>query len=80
LEEQGIRRNKVFKADFLDSYGYYLNFDRQLSLDKTRSARLIGRVRFNFILVQGVRQIEEGGYDTLLNNNIKPWSISMLLI
>lgn len=37
LEEHAARRNKVFKADFLDSYGYYLNFDRQLSLDKARS-------------------------------------------
>jgi len=38
LEEHCNKSNKVFKADFLDTYGYYLTFDRQLSLDKARSA------------------------------------------
>ena len=35
---QGLRENKVFKGKFLDSYGYYLTVDRQLSLEKVRSA------------------------------------------
>lgn len=38
LEELGLKANAVFKGDFLDTYGYYLTFDRQLSLDKARSA------------------------------------------
>jgi hypothetical protein len=38
LKEHYVSNNEVFKADFLDNYGYYLTFDRQLSLDKARSA------------------------------------------
>ena len=38
LEERGVKGNEVFAAEFLDSYGYYLDFDRQLSLDKAREA------------------------------------------
>ncbi|KAJ9661101.1 hypothetical protein H2201_006651 [Coniosporium apollinis] len=38
LEEHGMKSNQVFKADFLDTYGYYLTSDRQLSLDKARAA------------------------------------------
>lgn len=38
LEKHGIRNNQVLKADFLDTYGYYLTSDRQLSLDKVRAA------------------------------------------
>ncbi|KAI9874392.1 MAG: Altered inheritance of mitochondria protein 6 [Pleopsidium flavum] len=36
LEEHSNKSNKVFKAVFLDTYGYYLTSDRQLSLDKAR--------------------------------------------
>ena len=38
LIKQGLKGNEVFKGQFLDSYGYYLNFDRQMSLEKARSA------------------------------------------
>jgi len=38
LERLGIRADTVFQGEFLDSYGYYLDFDRQLSLDKIREA------------------------------------------
>lgn len=40
LEEaqHGNKSTLVFKPDFLDAYGYRLNFDRQMSLDKARSA------------------------------------------
>ncbi|KAJ7277554.1 hypothetical protein C8J57DRAFT_1309612 [Mycena rebaudengoi] len=38
LKERCKKSNAVFKAEFLDSYGYYLNFDRHLSLDKARAA------------------------------------------
>ncbi|KAL8744445.1 MAG: hypothetical protein Q9184_007996 [Pyrenodesmia sp. 2 TL-2023] len=38
LEAKGVRSSAVFKGDFLDSYGYYLDFDRHLSLDKVRRA------------------------------------------
>jgi len=39
LEEHGIKSGQMFQAKFLVSYGYYLTFDRQLSLDK---ASLVG--------------------------------------
>ena len=38
LEQYGVKSLDVFKGDFLDTYGYYLTFDRQLSLDRARSA------------------------------------------
>ena len=38
LEKKGLKGTEVFKGEFLDSYGYYLTFDRQMSLDKVRSA------------------------------------------
>jgi hypothetical protein len=38
LNALGIKANTVFQGEFLDSYGYYLDFDRQLSLDKLRAA------------------------------------------
>lgn len=44
LAEHGIRQNMVFQTDFLDGYGYYLNFDRQLSLDKTRSTGFVEEI------------------------------------
>lgn len=37
LEKNGIKGNPVFKGHFLDTYGWYLSFDRQMSLDKARS-------------------------------------------
>lgn len=37
LKERGVKSNEVFKANFLDSYGYYLYFNREFSLDKARS-------------------------------------------
>ena len=44
LEEHGNKSSKVFKADFLDTYGYYLTSDRQLSLDKARSAGFLEEI------------------------------------
>ncbi|KAL8729177.1 MAG: hypothetical protein Q9166_004916 [cf. Caloplaca sp. 2 TL-2023] len=38
LEASGVKSNPVFKGEFMDSYGYYLDFDRQLSLEKMREA------------------------------------------
>ena len=38
LEERGVKSSPVFKGEFLDSYGYYLDFDRYLSLNKLREA------------------------------------------
>jgi hypothetical protein len=46
LEEEGIKTGQVFQAQFLDSYGYCLDFDRWLSLEKARSV--------SFVLDQGV--------------------------
>jgi hypothetical protein len=36
LEELGIKGDIIFQGEFLDSYGCYLDFDRQLILDKIR--------------------------------------------
>lgn len=38
LEKNGVKSSAVFKGEFLDSYGYYLDFDRHLSLEKLRKA------------------------------------------
>ncbi|KAL8693587.1 MAG: hypothetical protein Q9218_001629 [Villophora microphyllina] len=38
LEEAGVESSPVFKGEFLDSYGYYLDFDRHMSLEKLRKA------------------------------------------
>ncbi|KAL9582632.1 MAG: hypothetical protein Q9212_003179 [Teloschistes hypoglaucus] len=38
LEKVGIKSSPVFKSEFLDSYGYYLDFDRHLSLEKVKKA------------------------------------------
>lgn len=38
LEEAGVKSSPVFKSEFLDSYGYYLDFDRHLSLEKVKKA------------------------------------------
>ncbi len=44
LDQAGCKSSAVFKADFLDSYGYYLTLDRQLSLDKARSAGFLEEI------------------------------------
>ena len=36
LEEQGGKGSKVFKAEYLDGYGYHFTFDRHMSLEKVR--------------------------------------------
>ncbi len=38
LHARGIKPDLVSQGEFLDSYGYYLDFDRQLSLEKARKA------------------------------------------
>ncbi|KAL8640211.1 MAG: hypothetical protein Q9228_002844 [Teloschistes exilis] len=38
LERLGVKNSPVFKSEFLDSYGYYLDFDRHLSLEKVKTA------------------------------------------
>lgn len=38
LKAKCKKPNDVFGAAFLDQYGYHLNFDRQLSLEKIREA------------------------------------------
>lgn len=37
LEEEGVKTGQMFQAHSLDSYGYYLDFDRWVSLEKARS-------------------------------------------
>ncbi|KAL8775102.1 MAG: hypothetical protein Q9209_000581, partial [Squamulea sp. 1 TL-2023] len=37
-EKMGVKGSEVFKGQFLDTYGYYLDFDRQLNLEKVRKA------------------------------------------
>lgn len=44
LDQVGCKNSAVFKAEFLDSYGYYLTLDRQLSLDKVRSAGFLEEI------------------------------------
>ena len=36
LEEQGGKGSRVFKAEYLDGYGYHFTFDRHMSLEKVR--------------------------------------------
>ena len=36
LEERGGNGSRVFKAEYLDGYGYHFSFDRQMSLEKVR--------------------------------------------
>lgn len=38
LEAQGVKRVDIWNAGQLDSYGYWLTFDRHLSLDRLREA------------------------------------------
>ncbi|KAL9604432.1 MAG: hypothetical protein Q9179_001848 [Wetmoreana sp. 5 TL-2023] len=38
FEKNGIKSSPVFQGDFLDSYGYYLDFDRHMSLEKIKMA------------------------------------------
>lgn len=38
LEKYRVKSSPVFQGEFLDSYGYYLDFDRHLSLEKVRKA------------------------------------------
>jgi len=38
LKQLGIKANTVFQGEFLDTYGFYLNFDRHMSLEKIRKA------------------------------------------
>jgi len=40
LVEKGLG-NLVWKPEFLDSYGFYLDFDRQIRLDKCQQAGFI---------------------------------------
>ena len=35
LEEKRLKGVDVWKGDFLDTYGFYCDFDRQLGLKKT---------------------------------------------
>ena len=43
-KEHGIKSNDVFKAEFLDTYGFYLTFNRQLSLGKVRAAGVLEEI------------------------------------
>lgn len=38
FDKAGVKRSPVFKGEFLDSHGYYLDFNRQMSLEKVRKA------------------------------------------
>ncbi|KAL8707212.1 MAG: hypothetical protein Q9220_007706 [cf. Caloplaca sp. 1 TL-2023] len=38
LEDSGLSGSLAFRGDMLDGYGYHLDFDRHLSLDKVRKA------------------------------------------
>lgn len=38
MEEKATKKNVVFQGEFLDSYGFYLGFDRHFDLEKIRNA------------------------------------------
>lgn len=38
LKDKGVKANEVARADFLDQYGYFMDYDRWFSLEKVRKA------------------------------------------
>lgn len=61
LEAKGVRSSAVFKGDFLDGYGYYLDFDRQLSLDKVRRAGFVEEVNPNDSWMRAFKMFKAAG-------------------
>ncbi|KAL8645242.1 MAG: hypothetical protein Q9210_006822 [Variospora velana] len=61
LEAKGVRRSAVFKGDFLDGYGYYLDFDRQLSLEKVQRAGFTEEVDPNESWVRAFEMFKVAG-------------------
>jgi len=41
LEERGVKGVSVWKGSFLDSYGFYLDFDREMCLDRVREVGFV---------------------------------------
>ena len=60
-EKLGVRSSPVFKGGFLDSYGFYLDFDRQLSLDKVRKAGFEEEVDPNVSWFKAFKNFKEAG-------------------
>ncbi|RDW60201.1 hypothetical protein BP5796_11807 [Coleophoma crateriformis] len=44
LQKRGMKGTEVFKAEFLDNYGFIFDFDRQFSLQKARRAGFVDEV------------------------------------
>lgn len=60
-EKRGAKSSAVFKGTFLDSYGYYLDFDRQLSLEKVRRAGFGEEVDPNESWMKAFERFQKGG-------------------
>jgi hypothetical protein len=41
LEGKTRKKSEVFRADFLDSYGFYLDFDRWFDLERAREVGFV---------------------------------------
>jgi hypothetical protein len=61
LQRMGIASSEVFNAKFLDGYGYDLTFDRQLSLEKARSAGFLEEINPDSSWVKVFDRIKRAG-------------------
>ena len=61
LRERGIKSNDVFGAKFLDTVGFYLSFDRQLSLEKIRNAGFEEEVNSDLAWFKAFDRFKEAG-------------------
>ena len=61
LEEHGMKNNEVFRADFLDAYGYHFTFDRHLSLEKARLAGFSEEIDPNTSWFKAFDQFKQAG-------------------
>ncbi|KAL8653692.1 MAG: hypothetical protein Q9226_003743 [Calogaya cf. arnoldii] len=60
-EKLGVKSSPVFKGDFLDTYGFYLDFDRQLSLEKVRQAGFAEEIDPNASWFRAFGRFEKAG-------------------
>lgn len=61
LERLGIKANTVFQGAFLDTYGFYLSFDRHMSLEKIRKAGFGEEVDPNVAWFKAFDKFREAG-------------------
>lgn len=61
LEKAGVKVSEVFKGCYLDNYGYYLTFDRYLSLEKARSVGFKEEKDPNLSWFRAFDQFKEAG-------------------